>query len=216
MKYKKLAYDILGILVISSLLGLAYNFYSSKTLPLLKQEVQVKTISENELFGNQASGNNVSTESNKVFANKDTSHILNNTSNKVVSEKSTIEKTVEVKSETINSGNTAIKNIGIDLVKKYIKDSRIVLIDARSPEAYSAGRIGNAINIFPLDENKESYFNRLTSLDRDKIILIYCDGGDCDLSHHLANDLVTFGFKKIFIYVGGWEEWSKKMVHNGK
>ncbi len=207
MKYKKLALDILGILVISSLMGLAYNFYSSKSLPLIKQEVQVKTIGENELFGagnNLNSTQTVSSNLTQAITNKDSSAVLAKTDNPK-----------ELTSETAQIEKPTIKNIGIDLVKKYINDRRITLIDARSPEVFSEGKIANAINIYPSGDDKESYFNSINNLSKDKIILIYCDGGDCDLSHHLANDLLNFGFQKIFIFVGGWEEWSKKMVNNG-
>ncbi len=86
----------------------------------------------------------------------------------------------------------------------------MLVIDARSPEMYELGKIGNAINIFPLIEEKDEYFRTLSTLPKEKAIVIYCDGGDCDLSHLLANDLKNFGFTKIFLYVGGWEEWSRK------
>lgn len=212
MKTKKLAFDILGILVIASLMGLAYNFYSAKPLPLIHQEVQVKNISEGELFGdsksvNQLNGNQplsaVNIDSVQKTTSKDTAKIASNT------------KEEKVQTEQPIDAKSGIKNIGYDLLKKYIYDPRITLIDARSPEIYSKGKIGNAINIFPMDEDKNAYFSKITNLSNDKIILIYCDGGDCELSHLLANDMVNFGFRKIFIFIGGWDEWTKRNGKNG-
>jgi rhodanese-related sulfurtransferase len=47
-------------------------------------------------------------------------------------------------------------------------------------------------------------------LPRDKTYIVYCDGGACDLSHHVAKTLIEFGFKRVFVYRGGWDEWKIK------
>ena len=45
---------------------------------------------------------------------------------------------------------------------------------------------------------------------KDRVILIYCDGGECELSHHVADVLKRFAYGPIFIYTGGWAEWTTK------
>lgn len=99
--------------------------------------------------------------------------------------------------------------ITYEQLKSRLDNPSFLVIDARSPEEYSKGKIGDAINIFPYDD-EAVYMEKIYTLPRDKKYLIYCTGGDCDLSHHLAEDMTTAGFENIFIYVGGWEEWIKK------
>lgn len=94
-------------------------------------------------------------------------------------------------------------------VMKIVRHPDILLIDARRPEDYEKNKIGNAINIFPDEENPD-YYEQLIMLPREKKLIVYCDGGTCDLSHHVANDLLNMGFEKVFLYYGGWEEWAKE------
>ncbi len=101
------------------------------------------------------------------------------------------------------------KTLTYDQVLKLLDNPDFIFIDARSKENYEAGHIGNASNIFPYDD-EDVYMEKIYSLPRDKKIVVYCDGGNCDLSHHLAEDLVINGYENVFIYTGGWEEWSQK------
>lgn len=107
---------------------------------------------------------------------------------------------------------TLEKSITFEQMKKATADDRFIIIDARSPEAYGKSHIGNAINIFPeYEKDKEQeYVASIFQIPEGKIIIVYCDGGTCDLSVMLSKELMRFGFKRIFIYHGGWEEWSKK------
>lgn len=197
MQIKQVLTDILRISVIASILGLAYNFYSEKTLPLIKQEQKVVSVSENELF---SSPQNVASINQQpvVALPADTIKKLQNS----------VKDTIKSKANE-NTGNINIKFVNKKILKTYLNDKRIVIIDARSPEMYSQGHIGAAINVFPLTEEKDAYFQTISSLPRDKTFIIYCDGGNCDLSHHLFTDLKNFGFEKVFIYNGGWEDWTK-------
>ena len=196
MQIKQVLKDILGISVIASILGLAYNFYSEKTIPLIKQEQKVVSVSENELFSSPTMETNT-TQQPVVALPADT---IKKSQNSV---KDTIKSKASEKTENIN-----IKFVNKKILKTYLNDKRIVIIDARSPEMYSQGHIGAAINVFPLTEEKDAYFQIISTLPREKTFVIYCDGGNCDLSHHLFTDLKNFGFDKVFIYHGGWEDWT--------
>jgi len=50
----------------------------------------------------------------------------------------------------------------------------------------------------------------LYPLPKDKPIVAYCGGGACELSHELCDLLINIGFKKVFIYLGGWNEFKEK------
>jgi rhodanese-related sulfurtransferase len=82
------------------------------------------------------------------------------------------------------------------------------LIDARTPESYAKGHIGNAVNVYG-GEVESRIPELLGMVPKDRAVLIYCDGGECELSHHVANALKGFGYGPIYIYTGGWAEWNK-------
>jgi rhodanese-related sulfurtransferase len=50
----------------------------------------------------------------------------------------------------------------------------------------------------------------LYSLPKDKILVAYCGGGNCELSHELCDIMIPMGFTKVFIYLGGWNEYKEK------
>lgn len=103
-----------------------------------------------------------------------------------------------------------IKEITYDQFIMFLKKPCVTLIDARIPERYAKGHVPNAININGTEAESPEVIPRLAAFQRDKIIVIYCDGGECELSHRVADVLKNFGFGPIYIYTGGWAEWSKK------
>ncbi len=204
MKWKNILKDAFAIIVISSILGLAYNFYSEKSLPLIKKTEKIETISEDKLFDSPQTTVQPTVVEKVVHQDNISQVSVNEKLKTDTLPKKGKEKTFENSAPEVKS-----EYISLQLVKKYINDSRVLIIDARSSEMFTAGHIGKSINIYPLADDKEEYFKQLTQLPRDKTLVIYCDGGNCDLSHHVYTDLKNFGFGKIFIYQGGWEEWSK-------
>jgi rhodanese-related sulfurtransferase len=42
----------------------------------------------------------------------------------------------------------------------------------------------------------------------DQLLVVYCEGGDCQTSVSLAKLIHQRGFTDIRILFGGWEEWS--------
>ncbi|MBX3044488.1 MAG: rhodanese-like domain-containing protein [Ignavibacteriae bacterium] len=91
---------------------------------------------------------------------------------------------------------------------KIVASDDFVIVDARSSDFHEKNKIGNAINIFPYDDESE-VMNKVLDLPSEKTIIVYCDGGNCDSSHKIAEILINFGYK-THIYSGGWDEWSKK------
>jgi 3-mercaptopyruvate sulfurtransferase SseA len=103
--------------------------------------------------------------------------------------------------------------VNFEQMKKIVDHPDFFLIDARLEDMYQDSHIGNAINIYPYwDEDR--YMMALQEVPYDKTIVVYCDGGACDLSHSVAETLQQMGIEKIFLYIGGWEEWSQKQNLN--
>ena len=83
-----------------------------------------------------------------------------------------------------------------------------IFLDARAPADYQAGHIPNAFSL-PA-ESFNAYFAKVaTYLAPDSAIVCYCDGVECDLSHHLAEKLRDNGFKNIHILKNAWTDWTK-------
>ena len=80
----------------------------------------------------------------------------------------------------------------------------IVVIDARSRDAYRAGHIPGARS-FP---HREMSPNTTASLDRTKVYVVYCDGIGCNASTKGAYKLARLGFR-VKELLGGLDWWRR-------
>ncbi len=111
-------------------------------------------------------------------------------------------------SNTTTTPADTILTVTYEQVLKLLQDPQVLFVDARPPEEYEAGHIDNAVNIYALEF--EDHIPQILEWDPDQLIIVYCGGGTCELSHDLAQDLKNFGFTRVFVYSGGWQEWSQK------
>jgi rhodanese-related sulfurtransferase len=88
------------------------------------------------------------------------------------------------------------------------QSSEAIFVDAREPEDYAAGHIPGAIS-FPFDEYDENADRALPLLSKDKEIVVYCGGADCELSLYLARQLRTVGYEHLAIFFGGITSWQE-------
>lgn len=120
----------------------------------------------------------------------------------------------DVETESGNSESSSgeelddAKSLTYEQMKKHLDNPEVVYIDARSPDAFEKNRIGNAINIFPHDDEGE-IMNKIMDLDENKTYFLYCNSITCDLSHELKEYMDQM-LDRVFIYDGGWDEWAKK------
>ena len=80
----------------------------------------------------------------------------------------------------------------------------IVVIDARSREAYAEGHIPSAVS-FP---HREMTIESTERLDRRKVYVIYCDGIGCNASTKGAYKLSLLGFRAKEL-LGGFDWWRR-------
>jgi len=95
-----------------------------------------------------------------------------------------------------------------DALKDMVEAGMAVLLDARTRENYNQGHIPQAINL-PIGEFKQMYDKISPLLTEDKAIIIYCIGINCIDSALLAKELHQKGFREIFVYKAGMEEWQE-------
>ncbi len=196
------------IVILAGLLGLVYNFFSSKPLPWFHTPKKIEIVNDS-VFNllNTISAEKQPDVNDKIIAKADSASIKE----KKTEAKDTAQKKSEKQEvNLIGSKLGSIKTVTVDQVIRHLNDKNFIFVDARPVEEYMTAHIGNAISIFPYDENKDNYFKKLTSLPNDKIIVAYCSGGECEASHHIVEDLVSFGYTKVFLFAGGWEDWTKR------
>src|SRR5258708_36761379 len=80
----------------------------------------------------------------------------------------------------------------------------IVVIDARSRDAYIAGHIPGAVSFPHRDMNAET----VARFDRSKVYVVYCDGIGCNASTKGAYNLARLGFRAKQL-LGGLDWWRR-------
>jgi rhodanese-related sulfurtransferase len=83
-----------------------------------------------------------------------------------------------------------------------------VFFDARPAILYGEGHVPGARNI-AADETDADMTADVRDILRERTVVVYCEGADCQSSLHLARRLHDEGFKDIRVLTGGWEEWKK-------
>ena len=123
-------------------------------------------------------------------------------------------KDTEVKQTRQKTKEGFIKpvNIPVDATKKFFEEGAI-FIDGREPGEYSQGHIKGAINI-PYKEFKdlptENKLEKLKDIPKNKTIVSYCGGGECEISIDNAYEFAKIGYEDVNIYLGGLLEWKEK------
>jgi len=110
-----------------------------------------------------------------------------------------------------NSGFT----IGPDEFEKGITQKKIQLLDVRTTDEFNKGHIENALQADWT--NKEQFFHRVTFVDKDKPVYIYCLSGG--RSNAAANWMRNNGFHLVIELKGGilsWEKAGKKTLGQTK
>jgi rhodanese-related sulfurtransferase len=93
-------------------------------------------------------------------------------------------------------------------LRDMVEAGMAVLLDARTREHYNQGHIPKAINL-PIGEFKQMYDKISPLLTGDRAIIIYCIGIHCIDSSLLAKELYQKGYREIFVYKAGMEEWQQ-------
>ena len=95
-------------------------------------------------------------------------------------------------------------------VKELFESEEALFIDARHAFEFDRGHIRGAVSL-PLNEfdDRAGFVN---SLPRNKTLITYCDGVECNSSIGLASRLRDAGFSGVRIFFGGWNEWQAQSL----
>jgi rhodanese-related sulfurtransferase len=91
-----------------------------------------------------------------------------------------------------------------DFFKGKINGEKMIVIDARSKEAYAEEHIPGAVSFPHRTMNEET----VESLSRETLYVTYCDGIGCNASTKGALKLVSLGFR-VKELMGGLDWWKR-------
>ena len=84
-------------------------------------------------------------------------------------------------------------------------DKKVLFVDARAEEYLAEGIIPGAV----FSDDNEILSGKIYDLvGYDKGFVVYCSDDDCGSSEQLAYELQDLGFMNIFVFKGGWKEWT--------
>lgn len=96
-----------------------------------------------------------------------------------------------------------------EVVELVTSKSNLVVIDARkASDRESSGWIEGSIGLPNYDTNEGSLAKNLA--DKSTPVLFYCNGVKCGRSVESSKLAVKLGYKEVYWFRGGWEEWTEK------
>ncbi|WP_320169982.1 rhodanese-like domain-containing protein [Maridesulfovibrio sp.] len=108
--------------------------------------------------------------------------------------------------ELTNPQPAEVTEISISELMEAFDKGGIQLVDARSDTDFAMGHIPGAINI-PYWAIHEELAESSSQLDREGVVVVYCDGLSCGKSRTVAKKLVETGFRKVKVYSDGIDGW---------
>jgi len=103
-----------------------------------------------------------------------------------------------------------IEMISLATAKDSFESHHALFIDARHEFDYQAGHIRGAVNVAL---NKyTTHLPRLEKIPKDALLIVYCDGTECNSSIELTLKLMESGFKNVKVFFGGWQEWNSSKL----
>lgn len=94
------------------------------------------------------------------------------------------------------------------LVEMVAATPQLIIIDARRKEEFEKGHIEGAVNLLDTDMTQTKLARHVHRTDTP--ILFYCNGERCLRSTNAAKLALGWGYRKVYWFRGGWNEWSEK------
>lgn len=111
---------------------------------------------------------------------------------------------LKAKAEQFSPG---IRFVDLVTAKKLYDDRQAVFLDARSSAEYLASSIAGSVGISLMSVVKgEVAIERLLN-DKEKIIVTFCSGGECDVGVEMAKELLGRGYKNVYVLGEGYPGW---------
>ena len=103
------------------------------------------------------------------------------------------------------------KRADLNFVKQYAvlpKPEGVTIVDSRpAARKYDLGHIPTAVNI--PDSSFDKLAPALLPQDKAQLVIFYCDGPECTLSHNSAFKAEKLGYSNVKVYAEGFPDWIK-------
>lgn len=110
----------------------------------------------------------------------------------------------------LETAGAAPSPINLAEAKALYEAKGAVFIDARHGYDFRRGHIESALSI-PVNEF-DTKLRAVDSLPKDKVVIVYCDGAECNSSIELAAKFYDHGISGVRFFQGGWQEWSNNKL----
>ena len=199
-------------MITSSLLGIFVNHFNPDGIPLIREKLELNWASDSLFKEIIQDSTSTIIDTTNLFIEKSTVNDDNTKSSNKETEKKLddqIDQQMDPVTENQPKETEVISFVepkAITLEQAYkLFNKGVKFIDARDEADYLAGHISSAVNI-PFDDF-DNHKKKLKQLSKEKPMVIYCAGTDCDLSILLGNLLFEQGYKQVYVFFGGWLEW---------
>jgi rhodanese-related sulfurtransferase len=108
----------------------------------------------------------------------------------------------------LSSDDGSFLVIPIIEAKTAFNENRAVFLDARDKGLFDQGHIKGAKSL-PWHSVNDHFIDIVEGVANDTLIITYCDGETCDLSHELALFLKEMEFSNVKVLVNGWTVWQE-------
>ena len=107
--------------------------------------------------------------------------------------------------------------IPIDLATFRDIQNHVLILDTRPEIFHRLGHIPKAVSL-PRDDFEAAYGKQRTHLEKHKAspVVIYCAGENCEDGEMVAAALIKLGFTQVHLFSGGWNEWTRAKLPEGK
>ncbi len=105
--------------------------------------------------------------------------------------------------------NPDLARVSPEALRALLQDNSVALVDARSTDKFDAAHIPSAINL-PADTAAETLQVQSLPIDKERLVVTYCDGGSCAVSEYLGTMLRDeAGCREVHVLEGGFLAWSE-------
>jgi rhodanese-related sulfurtransferase len=108
---------------------------------------------------------------------------------------------------TLAEPNQKTREVSTEQVRRILADNSAIIVDARKRPEYAAGHIPGAHNVDATSPASVAAVERLVSGDKNKALVLYCNGPFCRASKYLGEQLVAAGFRNVRRYQLGIPIW---------
>lgn len=90
--------------------------------------------------------------------------------------------------------------------KRFFDAGGALFVDAREAPEYAEGHIAGALSV-PFDDAVKNPALLDPFKKTGKPLILYCSGGDCELSKDLAKNMLADGIRKVLVFTEGLPAW---------